>query len=280
MLGSHAFDWANWAEPRLVLADGSEKKLTDLNWKSASQGWGQTRKNANAGGGEMRVLGRKVEYGIGTHSPSVISFDVPKGAKQFKARGALDDGGTSQGGGDAPASVAFLVYTENPAAVMAKKQQSVPNSGGRSADEALDSLEVHPELEAQLFASEPMIGSPSSIDIDELGRVWVCDVVNYRRNQGKRKGGDKIVILEDTDGDAKADKSTVFYQGNDIDSAHGILVLGDRVIVSAGEEIFSLYDRDGDGKADPDSKEMMFTKISGKQHDHGIHAMHFGPDGR
>lgn len=276
--GGYSFDWANWAEPRFVMADDSEKKLTDLDWKSETHGWGGTRKNQNASGQEMAVNGVKIKYGIGTHAPSIVAFDLPKGAKEFKARGMLDDGGTSQNGGAAESSVKFLVYTENPGPAVAKK--STGGGGGGESEDALAALEVHPELEAQLFASEPMIGSPSSIDIDARGRVWVCDVVNYRRNQGKRGGGDKIMILEDTDGDAKADKSTVFYQGNDVDSAHGICVLGDRVIISAGDDVFSLYDRDGDGKADEGSKELMFTKIDGKQHDHGIHAFHFGPDGR
>ena len=150
----------------------------------------------------------------------------------------------------------------------------------RDPGNAVAGLSVHEDLEAQLFASEPMMLSPSAIDVDHKGRVWVCEVVNYRRHKGKRAEGDRILILEDTDGDAKADKSTVFYQGVDIDSVHGICVLGDRVIISAGDDVFSLYDKDGDGKADAGSKQLMFTKIGGAQHDHGIHAFHFGPDGR
>ena len=150
----------------------------------------------------------------------------------------------------------------------------------RDPANAVAGLSIHEDLDAQLFASEPMMLSPSAIDVDHKGRVWVCEVVNYRRHKGKRPEGDRILILEDTDGDAKADKSTVFYQGVDVDSVHGICVLGDRVIISAGDDVFSLYDKDGDGKADAGSKQLMFTKIGGAQHDHGIHAFHFGPDGR
>lgn len=276
--GSYAFDWADWCEPRLIMADGSEKKLTDLKWKSATVGWGQARINKNAGGKPLKVAGKSVEYGIGVHANSMLVYDLPKGAKRFKARGGIDNGGSNQGG---ESSVRFHVYHQNPGAVFAKAKASAgSNHSDRKPEDALASLEVHPELKAQLFASEPMILSPSAIDVDARGRVWVCEVVNYRRHQGKRPEGDRIVILEDTNGDAKADKSTVFYQGNDIDSAHGICVLGDRVIISAGDDVFSLYDRNGDDKADPGSKELMFTKIGGKQHDHGIHAFHFGPDGR
>ncbi len=279
--GANSFDWADWCEPRLVMADGSEKKLTDLKWKNASVGWGNPYVGKNAAGGPLKVAGKPVAYGIGVHANSLLAYDLPKGAKRFKARGAIDNGGSDQNG---EASVQFHVFTQNPGNLAGGGAQPgyVKRTGapGRDSTQALETLTVHPDLRAQLFASEPMILSPSAIDVDHRGRVWVCEVVNYRRNQGKRPDGDRIVILEDTDGDAKADKSTVFYQGADVDSAHGICVLGDRVIISAGEEVFSLYDRNGDGKADPGSKELMFTKTGGKQHDHGIHAFHFGPDGR
>ena len=151
-------------------------------------------------------------------------------------------------------------------------------SAQHDPSDAVANLALHEGLEATLFASEPMLLSPSSIDIDHRGRVWLCEVVNYRRNNGKRPEGDRILILEDTNGDSVADKSTVFYQGKDVDSAHGICVLGNRVIISAGDDVFSLIDENGDDKSD--RKEMLFTKIGGRQHDHGIHAFHFGPDGK
>jgi len=264
-------DWADWAEPRLILADGSEKKLTEIEWKSAQSGFGAVRVNANAGGNELRSAGKAIEYGIGTHANSVIAFNLPAGTKRFKARGALDEGGTKQGGGT---SVEFSVYTENPGLLAA----SAVAGASHEPAESTEQLDVHPELTVQLFASEPMMLSPASIDIDHRGRVWVCEVVNYRKHNGERAEGDRILILEDTDGDAKADKSTVFYQGRDVDSAHGICVLGNKALISCGDDVFWLIDDNGDNKAD--RKELMFTKIGGAQHDHGIHAFHFGPDGR
>ena len=68
-------------------------------------------------------------------------------------------------------------------------------------------------LEATLFASEPEISNPTNIDIDSRGRVWVCEVMNYRGNNGKRPEGDRILILEDTDGDGKADKTDRLLPG-------------------------------------------------------------------
>jgi putative membrane-bound dehydrogenase-like protein len=263
-------DWADWAEPRLVLGDGSEKKLTEVEWKSALSGFGGVRVNANCSGQELRSAGKAIEYGLGTHANSVIAFNLPAGTKRFKARGALDEGGTRQGS----TSVTFSVYTENPGPITASDN----NTAAHEPEAATEQLDVHPELTVQLFASEPMMASPSSIDIDHRGRVWVCEVVNYRKHNGERAEGDRILILEDTDGDAKADKSTVFHQGRDVDSAHGICVLGNKALISCGDDVFWLIDDNGDDKAD--RKELMFTKIGGAQHDHGIHAFHFGPDGR
>jgi putative membrane-bound dehydrogenase-like protein len=143
---------------------------------------------------------------------------------------------------------------------------------------AVAGLDVAPGLEATLFASEPMVLSPSNIDVDHLGRVWVCEVVNYRHRDGSRPQGDRILILEDTNGDGRADKSTVFHQGRDIDTALGICVLGNRVIVSVSPNVFVFTDSDGDGKAD--KKEVLFSKTGRSQHDHTAHAFVFGPDGR
>ncbi|WP_044302731.1 PVC-type heme-binding CxxCH protein, partial [Rhodopirellula sallentina] len=159
--------------------------------------------------------------------------------------------------------------------------QSEPAASHESED-ALAGIEIADDLSARLFSAEPELRNPSNIDVDHLGRVWVCEVVNYRHfrnpNNPVRSEGDRILVLEDTDHDGAADKSTVFYQGNDVNSAHGICVLGDRVIISAGDQVCSFFDDDGDLVAD--RKEMMFSGIGGVEHDHGIHAFVPGPDGK
>lgn len=273
-------DWADWIEPRLITASG-EKKLTDLKWKSASAEWGKVGLNANVNGGMLKVAGKPVEYGIGTHANSVIAFDLPAGTTRFKARGGIDNGGADQGNSS---SVQFLVYTQKPPLQVA----SAPAGGGsRDPKDAVLGLDIAEGLEATLFASEasnPPMLNPTSIDIDHLGRIWVCEVVNYRHRNGERKEGDRILVLEDANGDGVADKQTVFHQGHDVDSAHGICVLptptgkGTKIIVSCGDSVFFLHDGDGDLKSD--RKQLLFTGIEGAQHDHGIHAFHFGPDGK
>src|SRR5271169_6506813 len=78
---------------------------------------------------------------------------------------------------------------------------------------AVANLDVHPGLEATLFASEPTLTNPTNIDIDARGRVWACDVMNYRGHNGSRPAGDRILIFEDTKGDGHMDRAKVFYQG-------------------------------------------------------------------
>ena len=77
---------------------------------------------------------------------------------------------------------------------------------------------------------------------------------------------------------ALADKATTFYQGPEINAALGICVLGNKVIVSCSPNVYVFTDTNGDGKAD--TKEILFSGISGVDHDHGVHAMSFGPDGK
>ncbi|MEL6843877.1 MAG: PVC-type heme-binding CxxCH protein, partial [Bacteroidota bacterium] len=136
--------------------------------------------------------------------------------------------------------------------------------------------------ELSLFAAEPMLVNPTNMEIDEQGRIWVIEAVNYRNffnpANPEREEGDRILILEDTDQDGKADKQTVFYQGKEIDAALGIALIDDKVIVSCSPNVWVFTDADGDDI--PEKKELLFTGIGGEQDDHGMHAFVFGPDGR
>lgn len=262
-----AADWGVWVDPVLRGAYG-EKKLTESAWVRAEAGWGEVNVNKNSQGGPLRVAGQPVS-GISAHAVSVIEFDVPPGTTAFAARGALDEGGSSQGG----ASVTFVLYTERP-----RISSGGGGGGAREPEAALAGLTVADGLVATTFAHEPMILSPSAIDVDERGRVWVAEIVNYRGHNGKRPEGDRIVILEDKDDDGRADASTVFFQSREIDSPHGVCVLGNTALVSANGAIHRLIDTDGDDRADRHEK--LFTGIGGAQHDHGAHQILFGPDGR
>ncbi|MBL9167102.1 MAG: HEAT repeat domain-containing protein [Verrucomicrobiales bacterium] len=155
-------------------------------------------------------------------------------------------------------------------------------SGWVAAREQVRALKTPEGLEATVFAAEPQVVNPTDMDIDARGRIWCTEGANYRiwQKWGKlRPEGDRIVILEDTDGDGAADKQVVFYQGHEINAALGICVLGDSVIVSRSPNIFVFTDANHDDRADGPPK-VLFTGIQGVDHDHGAHAFVFGPDGK
>src|SRR6266536_3261097 len=140
--------------------------------------------------------------------------------------------------------------------------------GPEAARASVKKFTVADGLEASLYASEPLVHNPTDMDIDERGRVWIAEGVNYRSTFQKwgilQPEGDRIVILEDTNGDGAADKETVFYQDPSINAALGICVLGNQVIVSVSPNVFVLTDTDGDGRAD--RRDLLFTGIGGFDH--------------
>jgi len=156
-------------------------------------------------------------------------------------------------------------------------------SGPGNAKDQLARMKVADGLEVGLFGLEPMVVNPADMDVDHRGRVWVTEGANYRSSFQKwgvlRPDGDRIQILEDTDGDGIADKAKTFYQDLSINTALGICVLGNKVIVSSAPYIFVLTDTDGDDVAD--KRELLFTTDVGQaDHDHAAHAFVFGPDGK
>jgi putative membrane-bound dehydrogenase-like protein len=168
-----------------------------------------------------------------------------------------------------------------PAGTLDSLYKDLTDAQRRLAKYAVAGLTVADGLETTLFASEPTLTNPTNIDVDHLGRVWVCEAYNYRpaiNNNPTHSEGDRILILEDTDGDGKSDKTTVFYQGKELNAPLGIWVMGNDVIVSQSPYVWKFTDLDGDGKAD--KKEVIFEGIGGEQHDHGMHAFTLGPDGK
>src|SRR5690349_12624087 len=161
------------------------------------------------------------------------------------------------------------------------QEDSLTETQRHLPENALKGLTVAKDLEVHTYATEPMLKNPTNIDVDERGRVWVNEAYNYRpaiNGNPVNALGDRIMILEDTNGDGKADTAKVFYQGPELDAPLGICVLGNKVIVSQSPYVWAFYDDNGDDKAD--RKEVLFSGLSGEQHDHGVHAFTFGPDGK
>lgn len=143
---------------------------------------------------------------------------------------------------------------------------------------------VPDDLEATLWAEAPLFYNPTNMDFDAKGRMWVTEAVNYRNFNNKPdqklsfEVGDRVVILEDTDGDGKADKTKVFVQDKDLVAPLGIAVIGNKTIVSCAPNLIVYTDENGDDI--PDKKEILLTGFGGLDHDHSLHSLTAGPDGR
>ena len=83
-----------------------------------------------------------------------------------------------------------------------------PADGPRSIP--TDMFKIDPSLEVTAWATSPDLYNPTNMDIDHEGRIWVTEGVNYRGRNGTRSEGDRIVVLQDTDGDGKCDTSHTF----------------------------------------------------------------------
>jgi putative membrane-bound dehydrogenase-like protein len=138
------------------------------------------------------------------------------------------------------------------------------------------------ELEVTVWAKSPMLFNPTNMDVDHKGRVWVAEGVNYRRKAGRRPEGDRIVVLEDTNGDGSADSSHTFVQDKDLESPLGVAVFDNKIIVSQPPNMLVYTDVNRDLKFDPavDKKEVLLTGFNARQHDHSLHSLTAGPDGK
>jgi putative membrane-bound dehydrogenase-like protein len=137
-------------------------------------------------------------------------------------------------------------------------------------------------FEVTLWARSPMLRNPTNMDIDAQGRIWVTEGVNYRKNIGRSPEGDRVVMLEDSDADGRADKSTVFVQEPGLISPLGMAVIDNQVVVSSAPDLIVYTPRNLGGQYDPrtDRRDILLTGFNGKNTDHSLHSVTFGPDGR
>jgi putative membrane-bound dehydrogenase-like protein len=144
------------------------------------------------------------------------------------------------------------------------------------AAEAAGRMTLPPGFRATLFAAEPDIVQPIAFTIDPRGRLWVVECYSYPLWQGGPSGKDRILIFEDTDGDGKHDRRTVFYEGGT--NFTGIELGFGGVWVCATPNLLFIPDRDGDDKPDG-APEIRLDGWSTDARHNLFNALKWGPDG-
>ena len=118
-----------------------------------------------------------------------------------------------------------------------------------SPDDSMKFIQVPAEFELQLFAREPQVIKPITFSFDARGRLWVIEAIDYPNLVlNGQPGADRIKILEDTDGDGRADKTTIF--ADHLNLASSLVFVKGGIIVSAAPHMLLLEDTNGDDKAD------------------------------
>jgi putative membrane-bound dehydrogenase-like protein len=146
----------------------------------------------------------------------------------------------------------------------------------------VDLFKVPDGFEVTLWASSPLLHNPTNIDIDRDGRIWVAEGVRYRRHHDRRPEGDRIVVLQDTNGDGKADSTHTFVQEPDLIAPLGVAVIDNKIVVAQPPDLIVYTDVDRNLRFDPavDKREVLLTGFHGKNHDHSLHSVTVGPDGK
>ncbi len=150
--------------------------------------------------------------------------------------------------------------------------QDIPNP---DPQQQLEMLHVADGFEVNLFATEPMVVKPIQMNWDAEGRLWVVSSTIYPHPKPGEAANDKIYVLEDTNKDGTADKSTIFAEG--LLTPTGILPGDGGVYVANSTEILHLKDTDGDGKAD--QRQIILSGFGTGDAHHLIHTFRWGPEG-
>ncbi|CAG5069967.1 hypothetical protein DYBT9623_02707 [Dyadobacter sp. CECT 9623] len=135
----------------------------------------------------------------------------------------------------------------------------------QTPEEERKSFVLPPGFEITLFASEPDITKPINMEFDDRGRLWVTQSSEYPVAAGQSDGKDRITILEDKNGDGKADTFTNF--DNNLNIPIGIMPVADGAIAYSIPNLYYFKDENNDGKAD--SKKVLLGPF-GHKDTHGM----------
>ncbi|HTL30830.1 MAG TPA: PVC-type heme-binding CxxCH protein, partial [Tepidisphaeraceae bacterium] len=149
-------------------------------------------------------------------------------------------------------------------------------NAGLKPDDAVKAMTLPPGAKATLFAGEPDVHQPIGFAIDDRGRLWVAEAYTYPARAPEGKGKDDILIFEDTDGDGKFDKRTVFTTGLNLVS--GIQVGFGGVYVGAAPYLLFIPDKNHDDKPDG-PPEILLDGFAYQDTHETLNTFSWGPDG-
>ena len=146
-------------------------------------------------------------------------------------------------------------------------------------EEAVDNMTLPDGYKANVWAAEPMMTQPMAFCWDDRGRLWIAENKDYEsRGEGfSNSGKSRILILEDTDGDGKADSRKVFLEGVAFPAA--IAVGFDGLFLGAPPNLMFVPDRNKDDKADMEDIEIRLTGWGIRDRHETLNSLHWGPDG-
>lgn len=130
-------------------------------------------------------------------------------------------------------------------------------------------------MQIELFASDPMIAKPVQMNFDTQGRLWLVSSGMYPHIVPGAEENDRVLILEDTNNDGKADKRIVF--ADDLHIPTAVLPADGGAYVANSTEILFLKDTDGDDKAD--ERRVVLSGFGTEDTHHLVHTFEQGPDG-
>jgi lysophospholipase L1-like esterase/uncharacterized cupredoxin-like copper-binding protein len=211
--------------------------------------------------------GRNKDYGYLDFLPAMRNFEIMTANRERRAW-EIARGKTF---GDTPVDDSNVPPLEGVA------ETKGANEWLSAADE-LKAFRVDPRFEVNLFAGEeefPDIANPIQMRWDAKGRLWVSCSTTYPHVYPGQEPNDKIVILEDTDRDGKADKSTVW--ADDLHIPLSFELYGDGILVSEEPHLSWIRDTDGDGRAD--WREKLMTGFGCEDSHHALHDFVWTPDG-
>jgi len=212
--------------------------------------------------------------------PYVSNYKVMQ--EEMAQRDALTENGDKQIWAIAKGTAASVEIANLPPVEKIKSNHPGPNPDETfpflGGEEAIHKMKAHPGTKVNLFASEerfPELVKPVQMAWDTKGRLWVAVWPNYPERSPESKHGDSLIVLEDTDGDGKADKCTHF--ADDLNGPTGFQFYKDGVLLVQAPDVWFMRDLNHDGRAD--WKKRVLMGLSSADSHHTANSLCLDPQG-